>query len=98
MQPIKILSAKRQNRRIQIIFCKQEDEYMFVVETKRLIDFKKRKITSTKIAYGIESFVTLSEIFQITIEDADVAKRINKSLRFPKYTLNIHTHPEIDKF
>ena len=71
---------------------------MFVVETKRLIDFKKRQITTTKIAYTVESFVSLSEIFQITINDADVAKRINKSLGFPKYILNIHTHPEIEKF
>lgn len=98
MQPIKIFLAKKRNRRLEILFCKQDDDYVFLVKTKRLVDFKKRKITTTNIAYGIETFVALQELFGITIDDVDVAKRINKPLGFSKYTLDIHTHPEIDKY
>ena len=90
--------AKKRNRRIEILFCKQGNDYVFLVKTKRLVDVKKRKITTTNIAYGIETFVTLQELFGIIIEDADVAKRINKSLGFSKYNLDIHTHPEIEKY
>ncbi len=80
---IKWLQTKGKNRRIQVALYKQFDEYFFEVYTKRLVDFKSRRITETHNIYSVETFFVMQDICNRFTKDSEIMNKI--------------LHKEIDK-
>ena len=90
---ITVWALKKRNRRINVAFGINEEtnEHYFIVETKRLVDFKNREITTVITKYGVETFTVLSDLFDTVITDPNVKKRINRESKFDRYNAIIQT-------
>lgn len=62
MKVLKQVVAKGKNVRIIIELHENYNKKGFLVHTKRLIDFNKRKIVTSTVSYSIETFLALVEI------------------------------------
>ena len=80
MKKVKVLKqiiAKGVNTRIRVFIAEDENKEKFViVETKKLIDFKKRLITETNNAYSIETIKVLSDMLEIMFSNGEVKNKI----------------------
>ena len=47
----------------------KDGEYVVYVYTKRLIDFKERKISSSDTFYSLETFIAIASINQMIMQD-----------------------------
>lgn len=78
MKVLKQVVAKGKNVRIIIELHQEDDIKGFLVHTKRLIDFSKRKIVTSTVHYSIETFLALVEISNVLFLQDDFI--INKVL------------------
>jgi hypothetical protein len=69
---MKAILAKSKNRRIEIFLL---PEKVFVVKTKRLVDFKTRKILITENVYSVQTFVLLRDLFALFLNDSEVKNK-----------------------
>jgi len=69
--------AKGNNRRIVCILvdCPVNGKY-FRVKTKRLIDFKQRKISETDNIYSVETFAVMFGMFDKMLNDSEVKNKL----------------------
>ena len=79
MNIIKQCFVKSYNKRIEILLFKEDDEFIFAIATKRLVDFKTRNIRKTETFYSVESFIVIAEILKIEFLDDSLI--INKLLK-----------------
>ena len=70
---MKAILAKAKNRRIEIFLL---PEKVFIVKTKRLIDFKTRNILRTENVYSVQTFATLRDLFDLFLNDSEVKNKI----------------------
>jgi phosphoenolpyruvate synthase/pyruvate phosphate dikinase len=77
----KHISLKGKNYRKFIGLYKMEDgSHTFLVETKKLQDFKLRIISETSTIYKPDSLRELSELLRLFFSDAEVSKALNREL------------------
>ena len=69
MKPLKLIRTKFLNRRVEICIYDKDGEYSIRVYTKRLIDFKKREISSSDVFYSLETFIAIASINQMILQD-----------------------------
>ena len=69
MKPLKLIRTKFLNRRVEICIYDKNGEYSVRVFTKRLIDFKERKISSSDTFYSLETFIAIASINQMIMQD-----------------------------
>ena len=69
MKPLKLIRTKFLNRRVEICIYDKNGEYSVRVFTKRLIDFKERKISSSDTFYSLETFIGVASIFSLLLKD-----------------------------
>ena len=69
MKLLKLIRTKFLNRRVEICIYDKDGECLIRVYTKRLIDFKKRKISSSDVFYSMETFVAIASINQMILQD-----------------------------
>lgn len=77
----KFIEVKGHNRRIAVFWYVSEadsNEHAIVVQTKRLLDFKKRHITSTSNLYSIESFLILADCMDAMRNSPEFKKATNR--------------------
>ena len=87
MEAIKAYRVKALNRRIEIVIYQNKNNQTSIrVFTKRLLDFKKREIVSSDVAYSLETFLIIKELFVNIARDEDLKEAIN--ILFPE-ALNI---------
>lgn len=84
---IKKYKAKSKNRRIEITLWKNTSDgnMFFQVQTKRLVDFKLRQITTVDNIYTVETMVLLSELSNDFCHDPVVKKAINPFMKFGEW-------------
>jgi hypothetical protein len=70
---MKAILAKSKNRRIEIFLL---PEKVFLVKTKRLVDFKTRKILITENIYSVQTFTLLRDLFALFLNDSEVKNKI----------------------
>jgi hypothetical protein len=70
---MKAMLAKSKNRRVEIFLL---PEKVFVVKTKRLVDFKTRKILITENVYSVQTFAVLRDLFALFLNDSEVKNKI----------------------
>jgi hypothetical protein len=70
---MKAMLAKSKNRRIEIFLL---PEKVFLVKTKRLVDFKTRKILITENIYSVQTFTLLRDLFALFLNDSEVKNKI----------------------
>jgi len=78
MKILKHIIGKTKNKRINIYLLEDEKTQtkVFWVETKTLVDFKKRHILETKNSYTVETFVLLKDCFTIFLDNSEVKNKI----------------------
>ena len=69
MKPLKLIRTKFLNRRVEICIYYKNGDYLIRVYTKRLIDFKKREISSSDTFYSLETFIAIASINQMIMQD-----------------------------
>ena len=69
MKPLKLIRTKFLNRRVEICIYDVDGEYQVYVYAKRLVDFKKRKISKNEVMYSLETFIGVASIFSLILED-----------------------------
>lgn len=78
-QPLKFIELKQKNRRIYIYVTEdQNEELSFSVHTKRLIDFKSRKIVRSDVVFGYHTFKLLSEMMDHVLKDSELLRKTNR--------------------
>jgi hypothetical protein len=70
---MKAILAKSKNRRVEIFLL---PEKVFLVKTKRLVDFKTRKILITENVYSVQTFAVLRDLFALFLNDSEVKNKI----------------------
>jgi hypothetical protein len=70
---MKAILAKSKNRRIEIFLL---PEKVFLVKTKRLVDFKTRRIVITENIYSVQTFTLLRDLFALFLNDSEVKNKI----------------------
>jgi hypothetical protein len=70
---MKAILAKSKNRRIEIFLL---PEKAFFVKTKKLVDFKTRKILITENIYSVQTFTLLRDLFALFLNDSEVKNKI----------------------
>jgi hypothetical protein len=70
---MKAILAKSKNRRIEIFLL---PEKVFLVKTKRLVDFKTRRILITENIYSVQTFTLLRDLFALFLNDSEVKNKI----------------------
>ena len=69
MKPLKVIRTKFLNRRVEVCIYDKDGEYLIRVHTKRLIDFKKREISSGDTFYSLETFIGIASVFSLLLKD-----------------------------
>lgn len=69
MKPLKLIRTKFLNRRVEICIYDKDGEYSIRVFVKRLVNFKKREISSSDTLYSLETFIAMASISQIILHD-----------------------------
>ena len=69
MKPLKLIRTKFLNRRVEVCIYDENGEYLIRVYSKRLIDFKERKISSSDTIYSLETFIAIASINQMILQD-----------------------------
>ncbi|MVX37242.1 hypothetical protein [Myroides sp. LoEW2-1] len=69
---VKQYSSKLKNKRVSVdlIYDSKKDLHSVIVKTRTLQDFKNRTISETVMFYSIETFITLSSMFEAFIKDS----------------------------
>ena len=71
------ISAKGNNRRINIWLIEDDKgEHAFNITTKRLIDFKKRIITTTNNLYSVETFFAMTELMYSFLDSDEICNKL----------------------
>lgn len=77
-----IMRVKAKNRRINVVFVDKpidkSKEPFFILETKRLLSFKDREITTTANSYSVETFLIMSDMIEHLMGNAKVNKVLNR--------------------
>lgn len=78
---LKYAALKKKNRRIKIVFIQDEKgETALIIETKRLVDFKTRKIQKWGGVLSMETFDAMAAVFDLLREDAEFVKATNREI------------------
>lgn len=93
MKPLKLIRTKFLNRRVEICIYDKNRDYLIRVYTKRLIDFKKREISSSDAFYSLETFVAIASINQMILQDD-----LFNELFYKKHNDKIHINTETITF
>ena len=73
--------GRSENRRVALYVLKDADAIIFFnVRTKRLTDFKTRKIVSTDIIYSYYTFRSIYEMMSVLFSQQDFKDLTNKYL------------------
>lgn len=78
MQVFKFIEGRSKNRRINIWALEEDGEVCFVVETKRLVDFKTREILHTRTQLSFYTFKLLQEFMFFMVNDPEFKKVTNR--------------------
>jgi len=76
MEVIKYVSLKGNNKRIKIGLLEKDGQFVFVQETRTLIDQKTRQIVRTDNVYSVETFAILKDVFSKFLEDPEIKNKI----------------------
>jgi len=76
MKTLKYVSLKGNNKRIKVWLIEKNGQYVFIQETRTLIDRKKRQIVETNNVYSVETFALLKDVFSKFLEDSEIANKI----------------------
>ena len=70
---------KKKNRRIEILVYKDEltKDVCILINTKRLVDFKKREVIVTETAYGTEALHAMLHALMMLDNDSEYRKAVN---------------------
>jgi hypothetical protein len=74
---------KKKNKRINVECWVNNDnpnDFTFLVQTKRLVDFKKRHIVTSEVVYGLDSFWVLKDIFFLVSTEPMLLKVANVAI------------------
>lgn len=74
----KFVIVKSKNRRVNVLWYTDGDNHSIVIETKRLLDFKKRQITTVRANFGVETFLIMLESMTLLSIDPDFKKATNR--------------------
>lgn len=81
MNTLEAVKVKGNNKRMGVFLMENDGNKFFIVQTKTLIDRKKRHILTTNNDYSVETFAVLTDVFQMIMEDPNVKnKHILKEL------------------
>jgi hypothetical protein len=73
------VTLKGKNRRINVLWCETEEgEHLIKVETKRLIDYKTRNISSVTAGFSYETFIGLGAAMELISQDPEFIKDTNR--------------------
>lgn len=76
-KPIDYIKIKAKNKRMQVVLYEtSEGEHIFIVETKTLIDRKRREILQTNNSYSVETFAILTDIFNMFLKDSNLKNKV----------------------
>ena len=75
-QILKYVSLKGNNKRIKIALIEKDGQFIFVQETRTLIDRKTRQIVGTDNIYSVETFAVLNDVFSKFLEDPEIKNKI----------------------
>jgi hypothetical protein len=86
---------KKKNKRIEVLCYKEQDDLIFCINTKRLIDFKNRDILVRNTVYTLDSALIIRDLLtQMTNEP--VFKKISNpmvhQLQKEKYKASKYIH------
>ena len=76
---IRFIECKKRNRRVVIHWYKCDGEDMFYLHTRRLVDFKQRKIFVWGGWIGFDTFMLLRDIIQLMTDDLEFKKQTDDS-------------------
>ena len=93
MKPLKLIRTKFLNRRVEVCIYDENGEYLIRVYSKRLIDFKERKISSSDTFYSLETFIAIAGINQMILQD-----NFFNELFYKKHNDKIHISTETITF
>lgn len=75
------MEMRKNNRRIVILWYIDEDgSHTFIIETKRLIDFKKRHILRWNGLLSLDTFIALTEGMMTIMDDPEFRKLTNPQI------------------
>lgn len=98
---VKQYKGKTLNKRIilSVIYDTEEKRHFITVETKTLIDFKKREISETLNKHSFENFIFLKDLFGLVFEDGKNKMFIQdkKNINTLKVKCTEYKHPKFDK-
>ena len=89
---MKAILAKAKNRRIEIFLL---PEKVFIVKTKRLIDFKTRNILRTENVYSVQTFSLLRDLFAYFLDNSEVKNKILLKELSEKMKVSVKTNLKI---
>jgi hypothetical protein len=76
MEVIKYVSLKGNNKRIKIGLLEKDGQFVFVQETRTLIDRKTRQIVRTDNIYSVETFAILNDVFSKFLDSPEIKNKI----------------------
>lgn len=76
MEVIKYVSLKGNNKRIKIGLLEKDGQFVFVQETRTLIDRKTRQIVRTDNIYSVETFAILNDVFSKFLDNPEIKNKI----------------------
>lgn len=98
---VKQYKCKSVNKRIvlSIVYCKEDDRHIILLQTRTLVDFKTRHILETNNAYSFETFVLLKELLGLVLDDGKNKMFIKdlKNINKLKVKCIEYKHPKFDK-
>ena len=81
MNILEAVKVKGNNKRMGVFLMEKDGNKFFIVQTKTLIDRKKRHILTTNNDYSVETFAVLTDIFRMIMEEPNIKnKHILKEL------------------
>ena len=77
MEIIRFMQGKSKNKRVDILLYQGDDgNHFYNIKTKTLVDFKTRNIIETNLAFSVETFQYLSEMFGVFTTDPELKNKI----------------------
>lgn len=92
---MRFATLKQKNRRVTVLLAEDKDGNPgFYIETKRLLDFRTRNITTTRMGYSIETFEALFTVMNGIRNDSQykrILNRMSKAIKADKGMLTTNT-------
>ena len=79
MREVIFFEAKARNRRVSIVYADRQGDPAFLLRSKRLVDRKKRQITSTEAIFSPESFAIITQLIELLQMTSEYNATINRA-------------------